>query len=301
MTSTLRSVLSAAALAAAATMAPAAISVSVEFNPVSAQFDPNSGPGYGMFMNLDASGFTTPGHPDNFVKFESADDGNGNHAFGGDAHPGQGGGSGTYLFSTVSELVTTINDPSAWTLTVTDGATGVTRTYSVQVSSPGINGSYLRPIILSIAPGDTVSSTPTVTWTQPPATLPGSEYTDAYAFFYGGDNGNYYGTPSITPADRMWTPNAVLAADNNYAVGVNNSNPGAPDTLVVASSPTPINGAPALASFTTTVTASSFGQSGPVIVPGGPVCGSADFDGDGDIGTDADIEAFFRVLAGGNC
>jgi hypothetical protein len=31
-------------------------------------------------------------------------------------------------------------------------------------------------------------------------------------------------------------------------------------------------------------------------------CGStADFDGDGDTGTDADIEAFFRVLAGGNC
>jgi hypothetical protein len=28
-------------------------------------------------------------------------------------------------------------------------------------------------------------------------------------------------------------------------------------------------------------------------------CGSADFDGDGDIGTDADIEAFFRVLGGG--
>jgi hypothetical protein len=30
-------------------------------------------------------------------------------------------------------------------------------------------------------------------------------------------------------------------------------------------------------------------------------CGSADFNGDGDAGTDADIEAFFRVLAGGAC
>jgi len=30
-------------------------------------------------------------------------------------------------------------------------------------------------------------------------------------------------------------------------------------------------------------------------------CGSADFDGDGDEGTDADIEALFRVLAGGRC
>jgi len=30
-------------------------------------------------------------------------------------------------------------------------------------------------------------------------------------------------------------------------------------------------------------------------------CGSADFDGDGDTGTDLDIEAFFRVLGGGEC
>jgi hypothetical protein len=34
----------------------------------------------------------------------------------------------------------------------------------------------------------------------------------------------------------------------------------------------------------------------PTCFPGGP-----DFDGDGDAGTDADIEAFFRVLGGGNC
>jgi len=30
-------------------------------------------------------------------------------------------------------------------------------------------------------------------------------------------------------------------------------------------------------------------------------CGSADFDGDGDVGTDLDIETFFRVLGGGSC
>ena len=34
-----------------------------------------------------------------------------------------------------------------------------------------------------------------------------------------------------------------------------------------------------------------------------PTCfpGGADFNGDGDVGTDADIEAFFRVLGGGAC
>jgi hypothetical protein len=35
--------------------------------------------------------------------------------------------------------------------------------------------------------------------------------------------------------------------------------------------------------------------------PGAPCMSSADFNGDGDVGTDADIEAFFRVLAGGSC
>jgi hypothetical protein len=39
---------------------------------------------------------------------------------------------------------------------------------------------------------------------------------------------------------------------------------------------------------------------------GGSCCqtcfpGGSDFNADGDYGTDADIEAFFRVLAGGNC
>jgi hypothetical protein len=35
--------------------------------------------------------------------------------------------------------------------------------------------------------------------------------------------------------------------------------------------------------------------------PAAPCTSNADFNADGDTGTDADIEAFFRVLAGGNC
>jgi hypothetical protein len=35
--------------------------------------------------------------------------------------------------------------------------------------------------------------------------------------------------------------------------------------------------------------------------PAAPCMNNADFNGDGDVGTDADIEAFFRVLAGGPC
>jgi hypothetical protein len=33
----------------------------------------------------------------------------------------------------------------------------------------------------------------------------------------------------------------------------------------------------------------------------GPVCGTADYNGDGDSGTDADIEAFFACLGGSCC
>jgi hypothetical protein len=35
--------------------------------------------------------------------------------------------------------------------------------------------------------------------------------------------------------------------------------------------------------------------------PAEPCANSADFDGDGDVGTDFDIQAFFRVLGGGPC
>ncbi len=38
-----------------------------------------------------------------------------------------------------------------------------------------------------------------------------------------------------------------------------------------------------------------------LFAPSGPTCGSADFNGDGDTGTDADIEAFFACLSGNCC
>jgi hypothetical protein len=38
----------------------------------------------------------------------------------------------------------------------------------------------------------------------------------------------------------------------------------------------------------------------PGLTPGS-ACGSADYNGDGDVGTDADIEAFFACLAGNCC
>jgi hypothetical protein len=37
------------------------------------------------------------------------------------------------------------------------------------------------------------------------------------------------------------------------------------------------------------------------VVPGGSPCWTADFDGDGDVGTDHDIEAFFACMSGSCC
>jgi hypothetical protein len=42
-------------------------------------------------------------------------------------------------------------------------------------------------------------------------------------------------------------------------------------------------------------------NSAELIIAGGSNCGTSDFDGDGDFGTDADIESFFACLAGNCC
>jgi hypothetical protein len=54
-------------------------------------------------------------------------------------------------------------------------------------------------------------------------------------------------------------------------------------------------------SLTMTQTSSDGGIVNINVVPGGDPCWSADFDGDGDTGTDFDIEAFFACFAGNCC
>ena len=69
---------------------------------------------------------------------------------------------------------------------------------------------------------------------------------------------------------------------------------------VIGGLPTPVGQpfAPSLGETTLIDFSTIPGNQYVVIPPGGPVCGSADFNCDGDTGTDADIEAFFACLAG---
>jgi hypothetical protein len=65
-------------------------------------------------------------------------------------------------------------------------------------------------------------------------------------------------------------------------------------------------GDPAHLLLNTTITRQTIGVNGSATLPAAgvippPPCGSADYNGDGDVGTDADIEAFFACLAGSCC
>jgi outer membrane protein assembly factor BamB len=91
--------------------------------------------------------------------------------------------------------------------------------------------------------------------------------------------------PGLVGTDQL-----SLAADGNLMVPCHNGTVQKVDRLTGASlGVLVLNGAGGLTTNLQTV----------LVLPN--ACGSADFDGDGDTATDADIEAFFRVLAGGHC
>lgn len=103
------------------------------------------------------------------------------------------------------------------------------------------------------------------------------------------ENGNAefrYGTISPTDTSGVNQGTGQDASGGDRTIGVENA-----DGTVATSIPS--------ASFTgasQVVTRQT--PAGPC---SGPVCGTSDFDGDGDSGTDADIEAFFACLAGNCC
>jgi hypothetical protein len=102
---------------------------------------------------------------------------------------------------------------------------------------------------------------------------------------------------SNTPLTYQWRRSGVPLVTGPSGTGSTVSGATTP-TLTITGATAADNGA----AFDCAVTnACGPARSDPagLAVTGG--CGSADFDGDGDTATDADIEAFFRVLAGGSC
>jgi|GEM_PF-1973657 hypothetical protein len=109
-------------------------------------------------------------------------------------------------------------------------------------------------------------------------------------------------TGSITPG-----PTSAIATLSVALTVSDSSNTPAPQpTVPFALPPLTGSGDPANLLLTLTVNSQSTQVNGSAAlhatgVLATPLCGTADFDGDGDSGTDADIEAFFACLAGSCC
>ncbi len=254
-----------AVLAVAAPSALASVGVSAEFVPGVLSFSPLDPPVYIMSVAVDATGFTDDSNTDNFVRLASN---NGN--FSGDWYPARGTGSGTAgSMGTASpaELTSAVNSSSAWTLTLVDGVTHTTRTYTLTVSTPGIAPDYVRPIQLDTDPNTTISSTPIFTFTQAGTAISDAENTSGFAFMIGDLPGNYATSPALDAADTSWAPDTELIPDT-YVVLVDKTIDTPNQSIVQATTPVPTGGAPALGSFTKFVRSISQAQSGGLLVPG---------------------------------
>ncbi len=99
-------------------------------------------------------------------------------------------------------------------------------------------------------------------------------------------------SPIGPPTTYQWRRNGVPLSDGGPISGATSA------TLTI--SPTVIGDAGAAFDCDITDALGTI-RTNPAGLSVTPRCGVSDFDGDGDVGTDADIEAFFRVLAGGHC
>lgn len=99
-------------------------------------------------------------------------------------------------------------------------------------------------------------------------------------------------SPIGPPTTYQWRRNGVPLSDGGAISGAT--------TATLTISPTVIGDAGAAFDCDVTDALGTI-RSNPAGLSVTPRCGSSDFNGDGDVGTDEDIEAFFRVLAGGHC
>jgi|GEM_PF-5268339 len=269
-----------------------ATDITVQFNAAVISFSPLEDPIYILGVGLTGSGFTDDDDEDNYIVLRSGD-----NAFSGDLYPALGTGSGTMGsigLSSASQLSSRINAGNPWTLEVTDGATGSVQTYTLNVTTPGIPAGHMRPITLDTPPGQIIGSAPTFYFNQAPPALPSSSDDTSVGVLFGSNPASYLSTPGLPANASSWTPDGPLA-QNEYLLLILRQNEDPPQTLISATTPTPTSGVP-LASFDYSIITQSSAQSSDLIVQ---AC-SSDFNGDGDFGTDGDIEAFFACL-GGNC
>ncbi len=273
-------------------------SVDVRFTPGVISFSPLEPDVYILGISINATGFADDDNPDNYVKIESAND-----HFSSDLYPALGTGSGTtgsIGLSDAATLDTDINNEGPWTLTVTDGTTNTTSTYTLEVSASNLDNGYLRPITLDVNPGDTISGTQTFTWSQAGSADPQAQNTSAFGGAIAqGNPSNSQFNPGFGADDTSWTPESPLNPDL-YTFLVAKVNDNAPQSLVVATTPVPNAGACSLAGFTQSVNIQVSAQSADLAVSG-TACDSIDFNNDGLFPDTADIDDFLSVFSGGPC
>lgn len=262
-------------------------SVQLTLDPAVLNFSPLDPALYIMGIGINATGFVDESNVDNYVRFESIP-----FNFSGDLYPARGTGSGTTgstAHSSPQDLIQVINGTSQWQLSLTDGTTGSTSVFNVNLNCLGFDDTFLRPTILDVAPNDSITLNPTFNFPRDPATVVDAEYTSAFAFLLGTQPANNYSSPAITPLDSSWTPDGPIAPDT-YTVVIGAQNPEPTESYFQVGQPTFVSGATASATFSSfTTTFGTYGQSGHLVAQA--YC-PADFNEDGGI-DGADVEAFF--------
>lgn len=243
---------------AAASAAP--VEVSLRWEPNVIAF---SGPDvYVLFQVVQATGFTDESHPDNEVRITS-----GTGAFTG-RYITNGGGSSSSGWATLGELQSNIVGEGVWTMRITDGATGDISEYAFTVSSSGLDPAFFRSVTVDVAPGSTISASPTFTISQAPAPTPAAANTDANAGLFATNPSNTVFSV-IPPAATTWSPTSPLN-DDLYLLAITRIIDVAPPSFVVASTPTLVSGPAQLTSLTQSVRISASVQANNLLVGLGP-------------------------------
>ncbi len=173
------------------------------------------------------------------------------------------------------------------TLTISPATPADTASYDVLVSSPACSGA---PLVTSstagvLAVADQCAGEVPVITSQPTGQNAQSGATVGFSMVASSP-------PQLGPVTYQWRRNGIALANGGGVLGCTSQ------FLTLSGVATTDSGA----AFDCVVTNScGSARSDPAGLSVHNQCGSADFNGDGDLGTDADIESFFRVLGGGNC
>jgi subtilisin-like proprotein convertase family protein len=208
----------------------------------------------------------------------------------------QAGSSGDAFPMTIPDAITSGSVPGSATATLTMPAgSGTITNLAVSV---GINHTYVGDIHMSLSNGTTTVSLayrPGVT-NQANETGASCNYGGTYLFADASVN-------DIWAATTTQGSGYVLPSGTFHPAGINS--PSLPTPSLSAFSGQSFEGTWTLTVEdwwgldTGSITSFTLGTITPTSC--GPTCGTSDFNGDGDFGTDQDIEAFFACLAGQCC